>query len=117
MRDGTGRCEQHRRQARRESDQQRGSAHERGYSAAWRRAREGFLRKHPLCVMCQARGDLVPATIVDHKVPHKGDKALFWDRSNWQGLCKPDHDRKTATEDGGWGREGRGAVKSLGPPD
>nr|WP_292832122.1 HNH endonuclease signature motif containing protein [Mesorhizobium sp.] len=32
---------------------------------------------------------------------------LFWDRSNWQPLCKPCHDRKTATSDGGFGREGR----------
>lgn len=47
---------------------------------------------------------MVAATIVDHKVPHKGDKALFWDSTNWQSLCKPCHDRKTAREDGGFGR-------------
>jgi 5-methylcytosine-specific restriction protein A len=43
------------------------------------------------------------ATVVDHKIPHKGDMKLFWDRSNWQSLCKCHHDIKTATEDGGFG--------------
>ena len=33
----------------------------------------------------------VPATVVDHIVPHKGDMALFWDKSNWQGLCAHCH--------------------------
>ncbi|MCT9125512.1 HNH endonuclease [Cupriavidus gilardii] len=41
--------------------------------------------------------------MVDHIVPHKGDSKLFWSRSNWQALCKPCHDRKAATEDGGFG--------------
>jgi len=38
------------------------------------------------------------ATVVDHVTPHKGDKVLFWDRLNWQALCKRCHDRKTAFE-------------------
>jgi 5-methylcytosine-specific restriction endonuclease McrA len=33
------------------------------------------------------------ATVVDHKRPHHGDKALFWDVSNWQALCAPCHNR------------------------
>jgi len=47
---------------------------------------------------------MTAAGVVDHIVPHKGDADLFWQRTNWQPLCKPCHDRKTATEDGGWGR-------------
>jgi len=47
---------------------------------------------------------LVLATEVDHIVPHKEDYALFWDPTNWQGLCKSDHSRKTVREDGGFGR-------------
>ncbi|WP_144469068.1 HNH endonuclease signature motif containing protein, partial [Bacillus pumilus] len=35
--------------------------------------------------------------------PHKGDKKLFWDSSNWQPLCASCHNRKTAKEDGGFG--------------
>lgn len=44
------------------------------------------------------------ANVVDHIKPHRGDKVLFWDSANWQPLCKECHDRKTATEDGGFGR-------------
>ena len=108
VRDGSARCGAHVRKARQESDAQRGTAHERGYSAAWQRARAGFLRSHPLCMECTKDGSVGLATVVDHVVPHKGDTALFWDSDNWQGLCKPHHDRKTATEDGGFGNQRRG---------
>nr|WP_243256973.1 HNH endonuclease signature motif containing protein [Rhizobium skierniewicense] len=30
--------------------------------------------------------------VADHKIPHRGDEALFWDESNLQCLCKPCHD-------------------------
>ena len=50
------------------------------------------------------QGDVVAATVVDHIVPHKGNEAFMWDESNYQSLCKTCHDRKTATEDGGFGR-------------
>ena len=80
------------------------TAAERGYGHRWRKARASFLRMHPLCVMCQAEGLTVAATVVDHINPHRGDQRLFWDSSNWQPLCKPCHDKKTATEDGGFGR-------------
>lgn len=92
----------------------RGTAHERGYGARWQRERARFLAANPLCVIdLRESGTPVPATVVDHVVPHKGDKALFWDRSNWQPLCKPHHDAKTATEDGGFGRATRRAVAML----
>jgi 5-methylcytosine-specific restriction protein A len=45
---------------------------------------------------------VVPATIVDHVVPHRGDQRLFWDQGNWAPACKSCHDRKTARE-GRWG--------------
>ncbi|WP_338056068.1 HNH endonuclease signature motif containing protein [Thermanaerosceptrum fracticalcis] len=53
------------------------------------------------------QGKIVPAIVVDHIRPHKGDYELFWDESNWQPLCKQCHDRKTATEDSNFAR-GRG---------
>lgn len=79
----------------RRADRARGTAAQRGYDSKWRNARLGFLRKHPLCVHCHAEGKVGVATEVDHIVPHRGDKKLFWDRKNWQGLCKPHHSRKT----------------------
>ena len=69
----------------------RGTAHERGYTARWRKARANYLRRHPLCSMCKAREVTSAATVVDHIVPHKGDATLFWDEGNWQGLCATDH--------------------------
>jgi 5-methylcytosine-specific restriction protein A len=49
------------------------------------------------------------ATVTDHKIPHRGDMALFWDRSNHQSMAKECHDRKTAREDSGFGNS-RGGV-------
>jgi len=100
--------------------ERRGTAHERGYTSAWTRARAHYLRAHPLCVHCERDGIVTAATVVDHVTPHRlkeaidsGDaswmaraKALFWDSlRNWQSLCKRHHDIKTATEDGGFGRK------------
>ena len=73
-------------------DSQRGSSTERGYGYKWQQAREGYLKRHPLCVMCKRRGLVVEASVVDHITPHKGDMALFWDSSNWQALCRLCHD-------------------------
>jgi 5-methylcytosine-specific restriction protein A len=86
----------------RELDRQRPSAARRGYGPRWRRAGAAYLARHPLCGPCQAAGRLKLATVVDHIVPHRGDPGLFWDEDNWQGLCKPCHDAKTARE-GRWG--------------
>ncbi len=76
------------------------------YGWKWRKAREGFLVENPLCVMCAPKPVL--GAVVDHKIPHRlgaalasGDankisaaQKLFWDRGNWQTLCKFCHDSK-----------------------
>ncbi len=69
----------------------RPTAQARGYDSAWRKARAGYLAKHPFCVFCYQRGQRVMASHVDHIVPHKGDKSLFWDKTNWQSLCQGCH--------------------------
>ncbi|MBL4928784.1 HNH endonuclease signature motif containing protein [Fuscibacter oryzae] len=66
-------------------DKTRPSARARGYDSDWKSARIDFLKAHPLC-RCGA-----PATVVDHIKPHKGDNAIFWDRTNWQALCRHHH--------------------------
>ena len=76
----------------------RPNSHQRGYNRAWRKYREGFLRRNPLCVHCQERGVVTPANEVDHIVPHRGDSQKFWDYDNHQSLCKQDHSRKTMSE-------------------
>ena len=72
---------------------------EKGYRSRWRKARAVYLQSHPLCVRRLAKGRYVKATVVDHIIPHRGDRKLFWDRDNWQALCKSCHDSKTMTED------------------
>ena len=82
------------------------SAAKRGYGYKWQKEREKFLVENPFCADHEKLGRNVLATIVDHIVPHKlgeakegGDQSLikkalklFWDRKNWQSLCKHCHD-------------------------
>ncbi|RLL64296.1 HNH endonuclease signature motif containing protein [Paenirhodobacter hankyongi] len=78
----------------RRHDAKRPSARERGYTTDWQKERKAFLAAHPDCAMCGA-----PATVVDHIIPHRGNKALFWDRHNWQPLCAPCHNRHKQREE------------------
>ena len=67
----------------------------------WRAFRADFLRRNPLCVMCQKQGRVTVAMVVDHIEPHKGDMALFWS-GPFQALCKQCHDsHKKVIEHGG----------------
>lgn len=72
---------------------------QRGYGYKWQKAREQHLREHPLCVYCERDGRVTAATVVDHKIPHRGDMTLFWDRSNWQSLCATHHSRDKQREE------------------
>lgn len=57
----------------------------------WRRQARAYLRAHPLCRFCEAAGRVTMARVVDHVVPHRGDEVLFFDETNWQGLCPSCH--------------------------
>jgi 5-methylcytosine-specific restriction enzyme A len=74
--------------------EQRPTAAQRGYGAAWQRYRLWFLAQpeHVLCAECKRE----VATVVDHITPHKGDYELFHDPANHQALCIRCHNRKTA---------------------
>jgi 5-methylcytosine-specific restriction protein A len=65
------------------------------YNYRWQKARKTFLARHPLC-QCpdcdEGRLRVRASTVVDHKVPHRGDSRLFWDSTNWQALAKQCHD-------------------------
>jgi 5-methylcytosine-specific restriction endonuclease McrA len=75
------------------------------YGSKWRRESKAWLSmgRNGIAVdlFGTHRGRVVKAELVDHIIPHKGNRSLFWDRSNWQGLTKRDHDRKTALEQAG----------------
>lgn len=84
------------------NDMTRGTSAQRGYNNRWAKARATYLRSHPLCAMHLKLGKYVPATVVDHITPHRGDQTLFWDRSNWQSLCTTCHSsHKQRQERGG----------------
>lgn len=62
------------------------------------RIREAYFRVHPLCVRCQAKGHVTPATDLDHVRPlHQGGTDT---EDNRQGLCAPCHIEKSKTERG-----------------
>ena len=82
-----GYCEQHK--------PKRKSASKRGYDRQWRNKRLIYLQEHPLCTECESEGKITAATVVDHIIPHRGNKQLFDDDNNLQALCKSCHDRKT----------------------
>ena len=74
------------------SGQRRASARERGYDSAHERRRLACLQAADYtCAVC---GRL--ATVADHKIPHRGNRALLEDMDNHQALCDPCHKKKTA---------------------
>jgi 5-methylcytosine-specific restriction endonuclease McrA len=84
----------------------RPTAAQRGYGWRWQQARAGHLRSHPWCVRCERQGRKTPATVVDHRVPHRGDPRLFWDRANRDSLCAACHcGPKQAIERRGYSNE------------
>jgi len=91
-------CPEHQPKRRPRAKQRGLSACKRGYDRRWRRARAAYLARKPLCVLCKKKGEITPATVIDHIIRHQGDKKLFWDRKNWQGLCDDCHYEKTAEE-------------------
>ena len=74
-------------------DRERGTAAQRGYGAAWQKARAGFLRSHPLCVHCKTRGLVTAATDVDH-INGADDHSM----ENLRSLCSPHHDHRSAQQ-------------------
>lgn len=66
---------------------------------AWLVARAAQLVRQPFCERCLNRGHLTPASVVNHRTPHKGDWALFMDPGNHESSCKPCHDGEIQREE------------------
>jgi 5-methylcytosine-specific restriction endonuclease McrA len=64
---------------------------ERGYGGKRQRERVAFLNTNRLCERCEKLGKMTPSTVANHRIPHRGDMKLFWDRKNWEPACKPHH--------------------------
>lgn len=75
-----------------------------GYDTVrWRKERVSYLKEYPLCVECMKEDKVSAAVILDHRVniasvPIADREEKFWDKSNWQGLCKPCHNSKSGKE-------------------
>lgn len=73
----------------------RPNANARGYGRRWRKAAKHYLIDNPLCAVCAEAGRVEAAVLVDHVLPAVKYPKLFWDRNNWQGLCRDCHGAKT----------------------
>ena len=71
------------------------------HGSAWTRAAAGWLKKNPWCVMCLIMRRRRKAKHVDHRRPHRGDWSVFWDKTNWQGLCDEHHSSTKQRQEGG----------------
>lgn len=77
----------------------RPSAAARGYDKNWEKLRKMVIASQPFCAVPGCGRATVD---VDHIVPlSQGGKNV---RGNLQGFCHKHHSRKTALEDGGFGR-------------
>lgn len=65
----------------------------------WRKLRKLQLSEYPLCHLCEKIGRTVPATTVDHVIPHKGDWNLFIERTNHQSVCTACHNAAKAMQE------------------
>lgn len=71
-------------------------------TARWRRLRMVILTRDLFtCCRCGELESKDRPMVADHKVPHRGDEALFWDEGNLQCMCKPCHDRHKQREERG----------------
>ena len=100
-------CEEHKNVDKKLYDKHRPEHHGMYNNTRYKRERIAFLHEHPICECedCTSQGRLLPATRVDHKVPHKDDYNLFYDWDNWQAMTEECHNKKTAREDGAFGNK------------
>lgn len=77
----------------REYNESRPERHRFYGTSQWRRLRDYYITRHPLCAECLRQGLTTPAVIVDHIIPI-ADGGAELDESNLQSLCAACHNRK-----------------------
>ncbi len=65
----------------------------------WDDLRAKQLSDYQLCTRCLARGVVIDASVVNHRIAHKGDWSLFIDLDNLESVCKPCHDGEIQAEE------------------
>ena len=94
-RDRSGYCPDHQSKAeerRKQRSRDRGNTTARGYGREWQRLRAAYLREHPLCADCLARGIVRPATVVHHLCAIADRPDLRLESRNLLGLCRDCHE-------------------------
>lgn len=56
------------------------------HTSRWTKASRAFRAAHPLCRICESKGIVKEAKVVDHVIPYPLCED-FWDEKNWQPLC------------------------------
>ena len=68
-------------------------------TGAWRRVRNDYLARSPLCEHCAMRSRVTVGSIVDH-IAERRDGGDSFDQDNMQTLCASCHQHKTNDERG-----------------
>ncbi len=71
----------------------------RHYGRRWETLRNRFIAHNPLCTFCADGGEIVPAEVVDHITPHRGDPFLLYDWGNLQSLCFTCHNGRKKSDE------------------
>ena len=90
-----------------EREKARPGARRRGYDGKWEQASKAFLSRPENRYCACGCGRL--ADMVDHRIAHKGNQRLFWDRANWRPMNRRCNSRKAARQEGGFGNPVREA--------
>lgn len=67
----------------------------------WVEGRKRFLAANPWCIWCARFGVQTAATRVNHRIPHRGHRRLFLDKSNWEPVCERCHNSACKQQDRG----------------
>lgn len=73
-------------------------------NTTWRKLRDTFMKEHPICERCLAKGKITPATDVHHiKSPFRNGEvnySLLLDDKNLMSLCRECHGDIHASQQG-----------------
>lgn len=88
----SGYCEDHRKMMERHYEKfTRGYDQHERYGSSWRKVRDRYISRHPLCEVCQQHGKYVMAELVHHKKPISADGTN--DENNLMALCISCHEK------------------------
>jgi len=69
-------------------------------TARWKKLRMSVLERDLFtCCRCRRPFSDTSELVADHKTPHRGEEALFWDDLNLQCMCAPCHNTHKQREE------------------